>query len=459
MRLERRKVQDVARAGETPYRLGAEYMEGTYTDLIASRSKRRRKEPLNNLMPFFSVDNLRQAYCEISGSKAMGSDGITKEKYGEDLERNLQDLHYRMRRLSYRPADAKLVLIPKADGTKRPIAISNFEDKLVQKVAADILTAIYDRDFHRFSFGFRPERSCHGAIAYLYNKLRYHNLPWVVDVDLKSFFNTIDHKRLIEVLRKRVADRRLLQYISRMLKAGILVEGESLKPEAGTPQGSIVSPILANVYLHHVVDEWFIKTIRPRTGGEMVRYADDIVAAFPSEDKAKKFIKSLEERLRIFGLSLNRDKTRVVHFDQKAPERRTFDFLGFTFYWGHTGINHRVVLKVKTSMKTLKKKILDFVYWIKANRSRYRLEVLWEKAIQKLQGHYNYYGVLWNRRKLLHFYQAVVESLLRWLNRRSQKKSYTLEGFQMRLRSKPLVLPPEGPRLLNLTRPRLYCWT
>lgn len=454
MRQERRKAQDVDQSVETPPdpRVGLE--EVPYTDWIASVAKSRKNERLNNLFRFFNIENLRRAYHEISGSKAVGSDGITKEKYGKRLEENLQDLHGRMRRMAYRPSAARLVLIPKPDGRKRPIAISNFEDKLVQKVAADILTAIYDRTFRRFSFGFRPGRSCHGAIGYLYNKLRRHNLPWVVDVDLKDFFNTIDHQRLLEILSLRISDRKVLRYIARMLKAGILVEGTCQEAEGGTPQGSIVSPILANIFLHHVLDEWFI-TIRQELGGEMVRYADDTVAAFASSDAAGEFVRRLEGRLAEFGLSLNRDKTRTVCFDRANDRRGTFDFLGFTFYWGRWG--GELILKVRTSTRTLMKKIQDFVHWIRANRSRYRLDLLWEKTTQKLQGHYQYFGVLWNRGKLLAFYHQVIWNLFRWLNRRSQKLSYTWEGFKMRLKSQPLPLPAESRDLIQLTNPRWYC--
>lgn len=357
--------------------------------------------------------------------------------------------------MAYRPSAARLVLIPKPDGRKRPIAVSNFEDKLVQKVAANILIAIYDRGFKRFSFGFRPKRSCHGAIGYLYNKLKGYNLPWVVDVDLKNFFDTIDHRKLIEVLGVRISDKTFLRYITRMLKAGILVEGNCQETELGTPQGSIVSPVLANIYLHHVLDAWFEETIRPELRGEMVRYADDVVAAFASETKAREFVKRLEERLKEYGLLLNWDKTRVIGFDRHSDKKGTFDFLGFTFYWGQW--LRKPTLKVRTSMKVLQKKIQDFIYWIKGNRSRKRLDFLWEKVAQKLRGHYNYYGVLWNRGKLRHFYQQVIWNLFRWLNRRSQKQSYSWEGFKMRLSSKPLPLPAVSRKLVQLTDPRLYC--
>lgn len=454
--MEPRKVQNVAKSAETPFRLRTGYMGGTYTDLIASWALIRPDEPLHNLMQFFSVDNLRQAYHEIPGSKAVGTDRITKDEYGRNLEDNLHNLHQRMRKMAYIPSDARLVLIPKFDGGTRPIAISNFEDKLVQKIAADILTAVYDRSFKRFSFGFRPKKSCHAAISYLYNKLKKSNHSIVVDVDLKSFFNTIDHKLLVRVIQQRIRDKTLLRYLVRMLKAGILVEGISQKAETGTPQGSIVSPVLANIFLHVVLDEWFEKTIKPELGGELVRYADDFVVVFSSKDKANEFMGRLEERLNSYQLSLNQEKTKVINFNRDDPERETFDFLGFTFYWGKSSKGTQT-LKVKTRMKTFKKKIQEYKAWIQENRSRYKLSVLWEKTAQKLRGHYNYYGVLWNRAKLNHFYQSVTWTLFRWLNRRGQKKSYTWEGFKMRLSSLPLPLPTAADKLINLANPRLYC--
>lgn len=456
MPMEPRKVQSVAESVETPFRLRTEFMGGTYTDLIASWVQKRPEEPLQNLMQFFSVDNLRLAYREIPGSKAVGSDGITKEEYGRNLEDNLQDLHQRMRKMAYIPSDARLVLIPKFDGGTRPIAISNFEDKLVQKIAADILTAIYDRSFKGSSFGFRPKKSCHAAISYLFNKLRKSNHSYVVDVDLKSFFNSIDHKLLIEVIQQRITEKTFLRYLVRMLKAGILVEGISQKAEAGTPQGSIVSPVLANIFLHEVLDKWFEETIQPELGGELARYADDFVAVFSNKDKADEFMRRLEDRLNSYHLSLNREKTKVINFNRDDSKRETFDFLGFTFYWGKP-IQGNTILKVKTRMQTFKKKIQEYKAWIQENRSHYKLSVLWKKTAQKLQGHYNYYGVLWNRAKLNHFYQSVTWILFRWLNRRGQKKSYTWEGFKMRLGSLPLPLPTATNKLINLANPRLYC--
>jgi RNA-directed DNA polymerase len=455
MQQERREVQDVAKSAETPFSLRGEEVETPYTDLIASRAKRYPGMVHQTLMHHFSVKNLRQAYAQIKGSKAVGRDGITKKRYGEQLEDNLQALHIRMRKMAYRPSAARLVLIPKPDGRKRPIAISNFEDKLVQKIAADILTAIYEREFMQFSFGFRPERSCHGAIGYLHNKLKRHNHLWVADVDLENFFNSIDHEKLMEILQLRICDKRFLRYIKRMLKAGILAEGNCQEAEVGTPQGSIVSPILANIYLHHVLDEWFDKSIRKQLGGKIVRYADDFVAAFATEAKAKEFVRRLDKRLRSYSLSLNQAKTHLICFDRNDDQSGTFNFLGFTFYWGQW--RRETMLKVKTSLETLRRKIQDFVYWIKGNRSRYKIDTLWEKTKQKLQGHYNYFGVFGNKRRLLTFYHQVVWQLYRWLNRRSQKLSYSWAGFQMRLLGKSLPRPDRTAKLIQLTNPRLYC--
>src|SRR3989338_7622784 len=432
--MEPRETEGGIGSSETSYQLGLGYGKAPYLDMIAYQSKKYPEMMFSNLMHHFSVENFRAAFEKLDASKAVGSDRITKEKYGENLDANLEKLHNRMRQMAYRPADARVVLIPKMDGDKRPIAISNFEDKLVQKVMADILVAIYDHDFKRFSFGFRPKRSCHGALSYLYNKLRRHNLSWVADVDLKNFFNTINHQKLLELLEVRVTDKRFLRYVNRMLRSGILVEGMSQKAEEGTPQGSIVSPVLANIYLHTVLDKWFEKTIKPELSGELVRYADDFIAAFKTEQNAKDFIEKLEIQMGEFGLQLNANKTKLLPFSADNKTSKTFDFLGFTFYWGRFGREHKATLKVRTSMKTFKKKLQEIKYWIKANRNRYRRSVLWEKIAVKLRGHYNYFGVLWNRTKLHHFYAAVIGVLARWLNRRSQKFSYGWWGFRMLIR-------------------------
>lgn len=460
MRPERRKTQNVDKSAETSSRHRLGRTKATKTDLIASWIRQNGKDgvALQNLMPLFSVTNLRQAYDEISGSKAVGIDGMTKDKYGKHLEQNLQRLHGRMRKMAYRPSPARQVLIPKPDGRKRPIAISNFEDKLVQWVAAKLFNAIYDKGFRRFSFGFRPKRGCHGAIAYLHDKLRKRRLEWIVDVDLKSFFNTIDHDLLMKVVSERIADRKLLRYLTRMLKAGILIEGNCQENEQGTPQGSIVSPILANLFLDRVVDEWFERTIKPELGGMMVRYADDFVVAFATAEQASQFVEKLEARLKEYRLELNKEKTRLVRFGRNDPEKASFDFLGFTFYWGKDNRDDkRAVLKVRTSAKTLKKKIQDFTHWIKEKRSRLKLDTLWEMTEAKLEGHYQYYGVTFNRGCLYLFYKEVVWNLFKWLNRRSQMKSYSWESFKMRLKSVPLPFPTARLELVNLHDPKLYC--
>lgn len=458
MNMERRKAQNAARSAETPPRPRAGQQEAPYTGLITfwARQSAREGTRVNNLMRFFSVTNLYQAFGQLARDKAKGSDGISKDKYGEDLAGNLQRLHLKMRSMSYRPAPARLILIPKPDGRTRPIAISNFEDKLVQKIAADILTAIYDGEFKPYSFGFRPKKSCHGAIGYLYNKLRTHKLNWVVDIDLKNYFNTIDHEKLLTILEQRIADRRFLRYISRMLKAGILAEGGHQETPLGTPQGSIVSPILANLYLHEVVDKWYQTTVQPELGGKLTRYADDMVAAFATKREATEFVKQLKGRLAEYGLELNSEKTSIVCFNRAKPlVRGIFDFLGFTFYWAEAYGSRATILKIRTSAKAFKKKVQDFANWIKENRSRRKLELLWRTAAKKLTGHYNYYGVTYNKGQLHRFYHESVGNLFRWLNRRSQKLSYTWKAFKMRLEDKPLPQPAKI-NLVNLYDPKLY---
>jgi RNA-directed DNA polymerase len=455
--MEQRKAQDVAKSVETQPQLRLENTEATLTDLITSRVKKVGEEPLKNIMCLFTKYQLRQAYELIPGSKAKGNDGITKAIYGKNLERNLEDLHQRLLAMTYRPGPARLVLIPKMDGSQRPIAISNFEDKIVQKVMADILSAIYEREFKRHSFGFRPKRSCHSAVGYLYNKLRKHNYRWVVDVDLKSFFNSIDHEHLMELVKHKISDRRFRQYLGRMLKSNILHEGCVQANTLGTPQGSIVSPILANLFLDHVIDDWFETEISPQHGGSLVRYADDFVAAFKTKADARSFVVKLKKRLKEFKLEINKDKTKLICFDRKQKRSGSFNFLGFTFYWGWSRVRESVTLKVKTNNKTLYKKIQEYDHWIKKNRSYLKLRKIWERTGDILRGHFNYFGVSWNLNGLLRFYKGVIRSLFRWLNRRSQRLSYTWVGFKQRLESCSLPLPRRGYKLIELTNARLYC--
>ena len=393
----------------------------------------------NNLLTHIDKDSLREAYKAIDGSKALGMDGISKETYGKQLEANLDQLVSKIHRGSYKPQAKREVLIPKTDGTQRPLAIGCFEDKLVEWVIAKILGSLYEPMFIRNSFGFRSGKSAHLATNAVYQALKKNQRPHVVEIDFARFFNTIPHRKMMKILGRRISDRRFKGLIGRLMQAAIQISDGSIVPtKVGTPQGSIVSPVLANIYLNEMLDQWFMKDYGSYHS-VIVRYADDGVFLFQDEAQAKSFVGHLYERVAQYGLALNQEKTRIINFHN--TERTQFDFLGFTFYWGK-GIGGKPWLKVKTQKKQLHKKLQEFDHWVKKIRCQIKISEIWKLAQAKLRGHYNYFGYGMNRRKLHHFYYEAVRSLFKWLNRRSQRRSYNWEGFAERLKQFPLGEPP-----------------
>lgn len=390
----------------------------------------------NNVQHILDEKLLETAFHRLDERKAVGLDGISKARYARNLKGNLMDLKDRIRRHAYKPLLAKQVLIPKANGKTRPIAISSLEDKIVQMAIAMILDALYEPLFLDVSTGFRPRRGCQNAIYKVYHLLKGNYRPYVVDCDIKSFFDSMDHEKLMGFVEKRVSDKHFLRLIRRLLKMGVItVEGEEVWSQKGSPQGSVVSPILANIYLHYVVDKWFWETHK-RYDQQMVRYADDTVFCFKDQQAAEAFLEGLKNRLKENHLELNEDKTRIVEFGK--DKGNAFDFLGFTMYWGIT--KEKTRLKVKTSAVKLRKAISEFKLWIKAARNRYKLKDLWRMASDKINGHYAYYGNTVNN-KLGFYYLVCTQLLHKWLNRRSQKKSFSWTAFNIRLKRFPLPKP------------------
>ena len=408
----------------------------------------------NNLFCHFNMDNLRQGFHAQDGSKAVGIDGITKRQYGGNLDGNLTDLLKRLHDGTYRPLPKRGTEIPTANGQMRPLAIASFEDKLVEWVLAKCLSTIYEPIFIKHSYGFRPRRSVLDAIKVFFCSLKDNKRPYVVEIDYASFFNTVPHKRLLKMIRKRISDRRMISLIARLLQVGILEKtGDIKQNEVGTPQGSIVSPVLANIYLHFALDVWFMEEFAHQ-GAVMTRYADDAVFCFELEGDAKRFKQALTERMVNYKLSLNEEKTRQVNFHKK--QKQAFSFLGFTFYWGKDRGTNVQRLKVKTEQKRLDKKIVEYSQWIKQSRHRMTTAELWDATNAKLRGHYEAYGVCCNRPRLYTYFYKVVGQLFRWLNRRSQKPSYTWEGFKMRMSQNPLLAPPAVMRLKPLVERKIY---
>jgi RNA-directed DNA polymerase len=452
MPMERRGRQNLDRAHSSPTGRSSGKSGSTARTLELNSWARigllaKNKEVIfNNLFSHMHVENLHQAFHALDGKKAIGIDGISKAEYAKDLDVNLRELMHRLHAGTYRPQAKREVLIPKADGKTRPIAISCFEDKLVEWVLGKILESVYEPIFIRNSFGFRPRRSADDAIKANYNILKDNKRPHVVEIDLAKFFNTVPHRTLMKQLRKKINDRRLLGLIARFLAVDVLdQEGVARATEVGTPQGSVMSPILANIYLHYALDTWFLENFASNSA-VIVRYADDALFMFSKESQAQEFLVALKARLAEYKLSLNEDKTGIIDFTK--GRENVFHFLGFTFYWNHHKGWNKINLVVKTQVDRLVKKIQEFTEWLKANRSRLHTKQIWSIAAAKLRGHYNYFGYHCNRNKLMHYYHGVIGALFKWLNRRSQRKSLTWEKFRRQLLREPLPLPP-GPMALK----------
>jgi len=413
---------------------------------ISLRTSKDTSCLFNNLLHHINVETLKEAYNAMDKNKALGVDKISKEAYGKNLETNLENLYIKIRNGSYKPQIKREVLIPKANGKTRPIEIACFEDKLVDYVVSKVISAVYEPSFIRNSFGFRANKSAHNAIEACYYTLKGNKRLFVVEIDFSNFFNTIPHKKLMSIIKKKIADYRFNGLVRRFLKSSTLKsDGTIVTNSCGTPQGGVMSPILANIYLNEVVDQWFLKNYA-NYNNIIVRYADDAVFFFKKESDAKDFMLQFKVRIESYGLSLNMDKTRTLNFNKS--KENSFNFLGFTFYWGKQ--NKKRTLKVKTQKEKLIKSFNEFYEWIKTNRNKMKLQKIWSLARSKLQGHYNYFGFWMNRQKLVHFYSEAIKSLFKWLNRRSQKRSYNWESFSKRLEFNPLPTPPRVEALMKL---------
>lgn len=405
---------------------------------ISLRAQQSETFVFSNLMTHVNEDSLMEAFKELDGKKALGVDSISKSEYAKNLKVNLENLALRVQRGTYRPKAKREVLIPKTKGQTRAIAIACFEDKLVDIVVSKILTAVFEPLFIKNSFGYRPNRSADNAIKTCYRALCRNKRPYVVEIDFSRFFNTIPHRKLMKILGQRISDNRFKGLIGRFLRGDLITAtGDKTSGVLGTSQGSAMSPILANIYLNEVIDQWFIKD-HSLNDNTIVRYADDAVFLFKRENDAVKFLEDLEQRVKRYDLTLNKDKTRLLTL--KKQEHNQFDFLGFTFYWGKQ--SSRIILKVKTQKERLHRSIKAFVQWIKQVRNKEKLKTIWKLTKSKIRGHINYYGYWMNGLKLRHFYKEVVEALFKWLNRRSQRKSYDWEGFKERLKYFPLLDVP-----------------
>ena len=411
---------------------------------IAQMSRENPGCEIKWLMPHYNQESLKGCFGELDGKKALGADQVSKDEYGVNIDNNISELSGRMKTMSYRPGPVREKLIPKEGkpGATRPLGISNFEDKMVQRMTSKILEAIYEPTFRNCSYGFRPNRSCHMAVKDLCNSIHKNQYEVVIDVDLKNYFGTLDHGKLLDFLKLRIKDETFLRYIVRMLKAGVLSDGELRVTDEGSPQGNVASPVLSNIYGHYVIDCWFEDVVKPHAVGpvELFRYCDDMVICCRYATDADRITKALEGRLAKFKLELNLDKTKSVPFSKRVFDRGrdqgTFDFLGFTFYLARTQKGN-VTVKVKTSRKRFRSKLANVKDWVKSNR-HIRLLWLWKTFRSKLLGHLNYYGVSHNDKDVSRFFYEAKKIFFKWINRRSQRMSLTWEKFDIFMARNPL---------------------
>ena len=416
-----------------PDRVEPEKIMQTSLWSIAHKAALRREHRFQNLMREFTPKHLAWCWQQLNKKASPGIDKITAREYGKDLWKNVTELLECFKRGGYR---AKLVLrkyIPKAGWKKRPLGVPATEDKILQMASAKILEAIYEADFRDCSHAFRPERSAKGAAIELSRRLQFGNFNYIVEADIRSYFDSIDHEILLDMLKIRIDDKNFLNLIRKWLKAGIFEkDGKIIKPETGTPQGGVISPVLSNIYLHYVLDEWFEDVVAQHCIGNVFicRYADDFVCAFQNLYDAERFYKVLGKRLAKFGLKTADEKTKIIEFSQKnTKDGNRFDFLGFEFRWGLSR-KKKPLVKLRTSKKKYKAALATIADWCRKNR-HLRMTTLFREINSKLRGHYNYFGVIGNYECMSDYFYKVVRLLFKWLNRRSQRKSYTWEGFNV----------------------------
>jgi RNA-directed DNA polymerase len=422
----------------------------TKLNRLSEIAARDSKVKFTSLAHLLTEEFLKGCYCELNHQAAAGIDQISYASYGENLDRNIADLVQRLRENRYRASDIRRVRIPKPDGRQRPLGIPVLEDRIIQRGVAKILSAIYEQDFLDVSYGFRGGKSGHDALKALELSIMKGGVNYLIDVDIKGYFDHVDHKWLMRMLKERIVDRTLLRLIGKWLRAGVLEEGERQRNIVGVPQGGVISPLLANIYLHYALDLWITRKVRRDLAGRiyLIRYADDFVIGCTDREDARKVWEKLPDRLKQFGLELSPEKSRLMEFGRKAylegrengNRLSTFDFLGFTHYMTRSRKGGARMGR-KTIGQRHRTSLIDLNDKLRKLRNLLSFRELYMRLCRILTGYYNYYGFAGNAATLNKFAYAVGRMWYKWLNRRSQRKSFNWEEFQERLKRFPLPRP------------------
>lgn len=430
--------------------MDAEDHVSTEMEQIAVNAKRLREVSFTSLAHHIDERWLYESYKNTRRDGALGVDGQSADGYAENLKENLERLKEEFKSGRYKAPPVKRVYIPK-DGKKelRPLGIPTFEDKVLQRAVKWVMEPIYEQDFYECSYGFRPKRSAHGALGALWKGLMNMDGGWVIDLDIRKYFDTIQWNKLREVMTRRVSDGVLLRMIGKWMNAGIMEDGAVRYPEEGTPQGGVISPLLSNIFLHYVLDEWLHETVFPRLKGKAfeIRYADDAVICFKLEEDARRVLEVLPKRLQKFGLEMHPEKTKLIRFEKPRNEGgvkrggrpETFDFLGFMHHWGMSRKGRPVIVR-KTSKVRMSKALAKMADWCRSVM-HLKIEKQHKDLSRKLKGYYGYYGITGNYRSLERFVQQVRKIWRKWLARRSRKRNLTWSKMLCLLKSFPLPKP------------------
>jgi len=424
----------------------------TKLDRIAEQAVQNPKMQFTTLAHLIDEEFLREAFGHIRKKAAAGVDGVTAREYAKELDANISDLYQRMRSGRYEAPPVRRVWLEKDDGKQRPIGIPALEDKVLQRAVTMLLEEVYEQVFCAFSYGFRRKKSAHHALREIRKKCMGMGIHWILDADIKGYFDSIRHDILREFLRQKMNDGTILRFIGKWLNAGVMEEGKWTSSDTGTPQGGVISPMLSNVFLHYVLDEWFEQEIKPRMKGRcfLIRFADDFVIGFEVESDARRVMEVMPKRFNRFGLTINQTKTKLIEFGRPSREQAcgkgkgTFDFLGFTHYWAWSRQGYWVIKRKtkRTKMRVVTRAIWN---WCKGNRHM-PIQEQWKTLCQKLRGHYQYFGIRGNYKPMEVYFEYTERAWKTWLGRRHRNGYIDWETFERHHR---VIFPLPKPRIVH----------